>query len=64
MTANINSILLYNPKQYTKAAIEAIEENLKVAKNPARIAKLNYRLKQWKKTLEILNEYDEAKAKN
>lgn len=56
MTANINSILLYTPKQYAKAAIEAIEENLKTAKNPVRIAKLNYRLKQWKKTLELLSE--------
>jgi hypothetical protein len=64
MTTNINSILLYNPKQYAKAAIESIEENLKSAKSPVRIAKLNYRLRQWKKTLEILNEYDEAKAKN
>lgn len=56
--------MLYNPKQYAKAAIESIEENLKSAKSPVRIAKLNYRLRQWKKTLEILNEYDEAKAKN
>ncbi|CAB4141199.1 hypothetical protein UFOVP410_38 [uncultured Caudovirales phage] len=59
----INSVLLNSPKEYAKSAISIIEIQLKTAQSPARIAKLNHRLKQWKKALELLSEYDESKEK-
>lgn len=51
-----NSILLNDPEKYAKTAISIIEWQLSTAKSVARIAKLNSRLVQWKKTLEILND--------
>lgn len=54
----LTSILLNNPVQYAERAISVIEEQLRTAKSPARIAKLQCRLKQWKTALQILSESD------
>lgn len=57
----INSVLLNSPKEYARSAISIIETQLKTAQSPTRIAKLKYRLRQWKKALELLSENNESK---
>lgn len=42
-------------QEYASRAIAILQEQVSTAKSSAKIAKLNSRIEQWKKSLEILN---------
>lgn len=48
--------LLLDPLAYALGAISTIEDQLKTAKSPKRIAKLTTKLNQWKITASIIQE--------
>jgi hypothetical protein len=51
--------LLVDPERYATEAIVVIEDQLTRVKSPKRKAKLENKLSQWKKTIEVLNEEKE-----
>lgn len=53
-----STLLLTNPEEYAARAIATLEDQLLTAKSEYRKIKLNSRIIQWKKTLELLNQTD------
>lgn len=51
-----NKLLLNNPEEYARRAIDVLEWQVSTAKSSNKKARLNYRIQQWKKTLELLSE--------
>lgn len=52
-------LLLLNPEEYARRAIAALETQLGTAISPKRKVRLESRLAQWKKTLQILGEIND-----
>lgn len=52
--------LINSPEEYVSRAIGVIEHQLTTAKSPHRIARLESKLLQWKKALEILQQKDDS----
>jgi hypothetical protein len=55
-------VFLLNPEEYARRAIAALETQLSTAISPKRKMRLESRLAQWKKTLQIFCETNDQKA--
>lgn len=52
--------LLSDPEEYARRAIQIITQQLQTAKSPSRVAKLNSKLHEWQRVLQILGEKDDS----
>jgi hypothetical protein len=51
-----SKLLLNNPEEYARRAIDVLEWQVSTAKSTNKKARLNSKIQQWKKTLELLSD--------
>ena len=52
--------LLSGPEEYAQRAIQIITHQIQTAKSPSRVARLNSKLREWQRLLQILGEKDDS----